>query len=220
VLEAGGGKCSDSYQAIQDELARQSSTRVISYDRSGFGQSELGPEQFNAVDEMTALKKCLEILGCKNKLILVGLSYGGFLNQVFASLYPELVRGMVLIDPMNVKFADRFGMENLNAVTPYFNPALENHQKAGNRMVDFAAESFAVLRGKELSPQLPVILITAGNPPFANGVWRQCHEEMVMSSPKHELIVAGGNHHDILEENPKLVLRTILQLVDKIHSRR
>lgn len=48
VLEAGGGKYSDSYQEIQDSLAAQTGTRVMSYDRSGFGQSELGPEKLNA----------------------------------------------------------------------------------------------------------------------------------------------------------------------------
>jgi DHA1 family multidrug resistance protein-like MFS transporter len=220
VLEAGGGKCSGSYQEIQDQLARQSGIRVISYDRSGFGQSELGPAHFNAVDEMAALKKCLDILSCKDKLILVGLSYGGFLNQVFTALYPELVSGLVLIDPMNVKFADRFGLDNLNAVTPYFNPPLENYQVAGNRMVDSAAESFAAMRGKELPPDLPVFLITAGNPPFADGIWRQCHEEMVEHSAQHQLIVAEGSHHDIVEENPELVLRTIVRLVDQINSGR
>ena len=53
------------------------------HDRSGFGMSELGPEKFNAIDEVNALKKCLEILGCKENLILVGHSYGGFLIQLF-----------------------------------------------------------------------------------------------------------------------------------------
>jgi hypothetical protein len=75
------------------------------------------------------------------------------------------ISGLVLIDPMNVKFVDRFGLDNLNAVTPYFPNPTENFEKAGNRMVDFSSESFAAMRGKELPKQIPVILITSGNPP-------------------------------------------------------
>jgi pimeloyl-ACP methyl ester carboxylesterase len=218
VLEAGGGKYSESYQEIQETLAALSGTRVMSYDRTGFGQSELGPEDFNAIDEVEALKTCLAVQGFRDKLILVGLSYGGFLVQLFTSLYPELVSGLVLIDPMNVRFVDRFGFDNLNAVTPYFENPTENFEKAGNRMVDFFPEALEALRGKELPTQIPVILITAGNPPFAADIWRKCHEEMVRNSAKHELLIAEGNNHDIVDENPELVLRTIAELVNRTKS--
>ena len=218
VLEAGGGKYSESYQEIQDRLATLTGMRVMSYDRSGFGQSELGPEHFNAIDEVEALKKCLEIQGFKDKFILVGLSYGGYLIQLFTFRYPELVSGLVLIDPMNSRFVDRYGLDNLNAVTPYFKNPTENYEKAGNRMVDLFPEIFEAMRGKELPPQIPVILITSGNPPFSKDVWRHCHEEMVMNSEKHQLIIAEGNNHDIVEENPELVLKTIIELINRIKS--
>ena len=218
VLEAGGGKYSESYQKIQDKLATLTGIRVLSYDRSGFGQSELGPEKFNAMDEVNALKKSLEIQGFKDNFILAGLSYGGFLIQLFTSQYPELVSGLVLIDPMNVCFVDRFGLDNLNAVTPYFKNPTENYEKAGNRMVDFFPEALDTMRGKELPKQMPVVLITSGNPPFP-GAWRKCHQEMVMNSEKHELLIAEGNNHDIVEENPELVLKTIIELVDRVQLR-
>jgi len=141
ILEAGGGKYSEAYQEIQDSLVQQTGTRVMSYDRSGFGRSELGPEEFKATDEIKALRKCLEEQGFKNKFILVGHSYGGFLIQIFAAHYPELVSGLVLIDPMNSKFVDRFGLDNLNKVTPYFEKPTQKHEKAGNRMVDCFEES-------------------------------------------------------------------------------
>jgi pimeloyl-ACP methyl ester carboxylesterase len=218
ILESGGGKYSTAYQEIQDKLANLSGIRVISYDRSGFGQSELGPDDFNAVDEVDALKKCLEAQGFKDKFILVGHSYGGFLIQLFTVRYPELVSGLVLIDPMNVKFIDIFGLDNLNAVTPYFENPTKNHEKAGNRMVDFSPKFVEVMRDEELPPQIPALLITAGNAPFSEKVWRKCHEEMVMGSEKHQLIIAEGNNHDILDENPELVLNAIIELVNRTKS--
>jgi pimeloyl-ACP methyl ester carboxylesterase len=218
ILESGGGKYSEAYQEVQDTLAKQTGMRVMSYDRSGFGQSELGPDDFKATDEVDALKTCLEVQGFKNKYILVGHSYGGFLVQLFTLKYPELVSGLVLIDPMNVKFVDRFGLDNLNAVTPYFENPTRNHEKAGNRMVDHFPKALEIMRGKELPQQKPVILITAGNAPFSEDVWRKCHEEMVMNSEKHKMIIAEGNNHDILEENPGLVLNTIIELSKSIKS--
>jgi len=215
VLEAGGGKDADSYQAIQGKLARLSGMRVMSYDRSGFGHSELGPAHFSAVDEVKALKHSLEMQGFARKLILVGLSYGGYLIQLFAALYPGLVNGLVLIDPWNVRFVDRIGPENLKSYAPYFEHPATNSEKAGNRMADFSCEGYAVLRGKELPEHMPAILLTSGIPPLP-GLWRQCHEEMVMNSDKHQLLIAEGNHHDIVEENPELVIQTIIELLGRI----
>ncbi len=215
VLEAGGGKDSDSYQAIQGKLASLTGMRVMSHDRSGFGQSELGPAHFNAVDEVQALKRCLEIQGFADKLILVGLSYGGYLIQIFAALYPELVSGLVLIDPMNVRYVDHIGLEKLNAMMPYFENPATNSEKAGNRMIDLSSEIFSALRGKELPKHIPAILLTSGFPPLP-GNWRQCHEEMVMNSAKHQLLIAEENHHDIVEENPELVIKTIIELIERI----
>ena len=218
VLEAGGGKYSEAYQAVQDSLAELTSTRVMSYDRSGYGQSELGPDEFNSAGEVAALKKCLEVQGFKDKFILVGHSYGGLLVQLFTIQYPELVSGLVLIDPMNVKFVDRFGLDNLNAGTPYFENPTSDSEKAGNRMVDHFPEALQMLRDKELPEEIPVILITAGNPPAALDIWRKCHQEMVMNSEKHRLIIAEGNNHDIPAENPQLVLSTIVELTNVVKS--
>jgi len=216
VLEAGGGRYSDAYKAIQDTLAELTGMNVMSYDRSGFGKSELGPDKFNALDEVAALKKCLEAQGFKDQFILVGHSYGGFLIQLFTSQYPELVCGLVLIDPMNATFVDRFGLDTLNAVTPYFENPTKNHEKAGNRMVDHFPESLEIMRGKELPEEMPVILITAGNPPFSPEIWRKCHEEMAMNSEQHKMIIAEGSNHDILSENPEIVLNAIVELAQMI----
>jgi pimeloyl-ACP methyl ester carboxylesterase len=218
VLEAGGGMDSESYRAIQDSLAIRTGTRVISYDRSGFGRSELGPEKFNAGDEVDALKRCLELLGCEDRLILVGLSYGGFLIQLFTHRYPELVSGLVLIDPMNVRFVDRFGQDNLNAVTPYFDPPENNREKAGNRMVDSFSASLDLLRGSDLPDTIPVILLTAGNFPIEPDMWRGCHEEMVGNSDKHELRIAEGCGHDIVGESPELVLETTAEMISIVQK--
>ncbi|MBU0596127.1 alpha/beta hydrolase [Candidatus Bipolaricaulota bacterium] len=217
VLEAGGGDYSASYQQIQNALAKETRMRVMSYDRSGFGQSEFGPDDLDAAGEVDALKTCLESQGFRDQFILVGHSYGGFLVQLFALRYPELVSGLVLIDPMNVKFVDRFDLDNLNAVTPYFENPTGNFEKAVNRVVDSFPEALEAMRGNELPSQMPVLLITSGHPPYSY-VWRECHEEMVLGSEEHTLLVAEGNSHNVVSENPELVLDSIIELINRINS--
>lgn len=219
VLEAGGGRFSDVYESIQDTLSKLTGYRVISYDRSGFGRSELGPADLTASGEVQVLRKCLESMNIKKKIILVGHSYGGFLIQLFAKEFPDLVEGLVLIDPMNVGFVDRFGLDSLNAYTPYFDNPVETWQIAGNRMVDNFPLALEKVRGYELPREMPVLIITAGNAPFNSAIWRKCHEEMVMNSPIHKLIVAEGCGHDIMTENPELVLRSIIELADTIRQK-
>lgn len=79
-------------------------------------------------------------------------------------------------------------------------------------MVDYFPVSLEELRGYELPAEKPVLLITSGYPPFASDLWRKCHEEMAMNSKNHKLIIAEGNNHDIVMENPELVLNTIIEL--------
>ena len=215
ILESGGGMSSDVYSEIQDQLAHQNQMRVLSYDRSGFGKSELGPEHFNALDEVNTLYKCLSILNISRNLILVGHSWGGYLIQLFTQHYPDLVSGLVLIDPMNILFVDRFGLDNMNKLSPYFENPVTNEEKAGNRMVDHSVESFSFMRGKELPENIPVLLITSGNPPIPS-IWRKCHQDLVSKSKKYLMYIAEGNNHDIVRENPELVIKKVKELIDLI----
>jgi len=213
ILEAGGGDSSAYYHDLQDTLASRAHMRVVSYDRSGFGESELGPEKFNAIDEVQALRKCLELQGIEGNLIIVGHSYGGYLAQIFTALYPELVIGLVLVDPMNILFIDTIGLETLNAATPYFENPTENHEKAGNRMVDSFSESLDFIRGKKLPKELPVYLITAENFPQVPELWRKCHTELMENSDLHKMVIAEGTTHMIWQEKPEFVQDIILKLI-------
>lgn len=217
VLEAGGGEFSESYQHIQEILASKIQTRIISYDRSGYGKSELGPNKFTAKDECFALKKVLGILGIEDNLILVGLSLGGYLIQYFTQLFPTIVKGLVLIDPMNVIFVDNFGLEKLNSLTPYFDNPSNNAEKAGNRMVDQFEDSLKFLRNKKIPKNIPVHLISAGIP-LEPQFWRDSHEQLVSNSERHKIIIAENCQHDIVNDNPELVIETISNLIEEIRK--
>jgi pimeloyl-ACP methyl ester carboxylesterase len=96
VLEAGANDCSATWVLVQPSLSQ--TTRVCSYDRSGFGWSEPGPEVRSPQQIATELHTLLANAGVPSPYVLVGHSNGGKYVRMFASLYPADVIGMVLVD--------------------------------------------------------------------------------------------------------------------------
>jgi len=96
ILEAGMGYYSLFWANVQPEVARF--TRVCSYDRAGYGWSELGPHPRTANAEMEELHTLLVNANVQGPYVLVGHSLGGMLVRVYAHNYSGEVVGMVLVD--------------------------------------------------------------------------------------------------------------------------
>jgi len=97
ILLAGGSAFSWGWWDIQDELAK--TTRVISYDRSGYGWSEASPKAYSSKQVVTELHTLLQGLAIEPPYIVVGASMGGIYTKHFAKLYPEEVAAVVFVDP-------------------------------------------------------------------------------------------------------------------------
>lgn len=97
VLEAGLGEQSMTWASVQPVVAR--STRVCSYDRSGYGWSEARSDVGNYRDAAKDLHSLLERSGEKGPYVLVGHSVGGTIARLFTEFYPTEVSGLVLVDP-------------------------------------------------------------------------------------------------------------------------
>jgi pimeloyl-ACP methyl ester carboxylesterase len=99
VFEPGLASSSAEWWAIQDELS--ASARVLTYDRAGIGWSELvnGPRTSRQI--AVELKGLLEVLKIDPPYIFVGHSQGGLYINHFCRLYPDVVGGVILIDPVS-----------------------------------------------------------------------------------------------------------------------
>jgi len=85
-------------------------TRSILFDRPGSGWSEIGRLPLTVSGEVTQLKLLLEASGESGPFVLAGHSFGGMFSANFAHHFPELVAGLVLLDPTppwNVAFAGK-----------------------------------------------------------------------------------------------------------------
>jgi pimeloyl-ACP methyl ester carboxylesterase len=97
VLIGCGGCTSANWGWVQPEVAR--TTRVVNYERAGFGWSDPGPAPRDAAQNARELRAALAGAGIPGPYVLVGHSYGGTVARIFAAENRADVAGMVLLDP-------------------------------------------------------------------------------------------------------------------------
>jgi pimeloyl-ACP methyl ester carboxylesterase len=96
VFEAGMTAPAASWVHTQREVSARA--RTLSYDRAGYGGSDVDPSARTLeriVDDLTAL---LDLLAETAPVVLVGHSWGGPVIRVFADRHPERVAGLVFVD--------------------------------------------------------------------------------------------------------------------------
>jgi pimeloyl-ACP methyl ester carboxylesterase len=96
ILEGGVPEWSIHWSAVQPEIARF--TRVCSYDRSGYGWSEPGPEPRTAGQIVQELHTLLANAGEEGPYVLAAHSFWGPAALLYQRQYPVEVAGMVLIE--------------------------------------------------------------------------------------------------------------------------
>ncbi|MEX2516151.1 MAG: alpha/beta hydrolase [Gammaproteobacteria bacterium] len=106
VIDAGLGGFSMEWRDVQQSLS--ANTRVCTYDRAGYGYSDAGPMPRTSGRIAGELKTLLERAHVAAPYVLVGHSFGGYNIRYFASAYPELVSGLVLVDASHPEQFQRF----------------------------------------------------------------------------------------------------------------
>ncbi|KJV31305.1 alpha/beta fold hydrolase [Luteibacter yeojuensis] len=96
VLDTGLGDDFTSWQKVQPELSKV--TRVCSYDRSGFGSSEMTGGPHDADTLSAALHDLVAAAGIRKPFILMGHSIAGIYLRSYASHYEGDLAGLVFVD--------------------------------------------------------------------------------------------------------------------------
>ena len=97
VFDSGIGGFSLEWSKIQKNLVKNN-LKVCSYDRAGYGWSDSGPKPRTTSRITKELKILLTQANIPGPYLLVGHSFGGFNIRYFASEYPQLIAGLILID--------------------------------------------------------------------------------------------------------------------------
>lgn len=104
VLEAGATDTSIAWAPILAPLAAR--TPIVAYDRAGLGASDAGQEPPSVDRQVADLAAVVSEAGGGEPCVIVAHSWGGLLAQLLAFRTPELVAGLVLVDPAHEGMAD------------------------------------------------------------------------------------------------------------------
>lgn len=99
VIENALGSCSSEWWHIAEAVSEYAV--VLTYDRAGYGKSSLSKLPRTPKNVAKELHVLLEKLNLVENITIVGHSQGGLYAQQFARDYPNMVRGIVLIDPLS-----------------------------------------------------------------------------------------------------------------------
>ncbi|MGL4742588.1 MAG: alpha/beta hydrolase [Sarcina sp.] len=102
LFESSSGIGIPQWDRVRTFLQEDYGIKSFAYERDGFGFSDFS-EVKSPEDQAKELKLILRKVAMNGPYILVGEGYGSIVMTNFAKLYPELVKGVILISPINEK---------------------------------------------------------------------------------------------------------------------
>ncbi len=97
VIDTALGTCSAEWWHIAERIGRNA--QVLVYDRAGYGESSASTLERTPGKIAAELKMLLDQLRIERDITLIGHSQGGLYAVQFALQYPEMVGGLILLDP-------------------------------------------------------------------------------------------------------------------------
>jgi len=206
VLEAGLNNGAASWQRVMPLLAPH--LRVAAYDRAGIGGSAPAPGLAvidRQIDDLASVITGLAAGPC----VLAGHSWGGILVQLLALRRPDLVAGLVLVDP---------GHEEMESALPLPIQWGMRVKRVVLRdeLRDDAPVTVAALRELRAAarpfPDVPVVVLSAarGFPRRFRAHWTRLQAGLAAAAPQGRHLVVDGTGHNIPGNRPDVVADTIL----------
>lgn len=237
VIEAGMGEPavdSGGWNRVVEDIAK--SNRVVLYNRAGLGSSHPDPKlPRTSLEVATDLKRLLANAGLAGPYVLVGHSYGGLHARVFASEFPEMVAGMVLVDAshpdQDQRWLASFGPESpeeLESVRRIRRFLASRTTAASNpEQIDPKANSILIGKIRGLGDK-PLVILThsAGfkiDPDLPDEklrqietVWTGIQNEFKGISTRSVLLQSRNGGHNLHGEDPELVISGIRRVLSQL----
>jgi pimeloyl-ACP methyl ester carboxylesterase len=217
-------KLRPSPDAVQPTVAR--TTQVCAYDRpntrpDGPDRSTEVPQPHGLqqdVDDVVALVGASQLPG---PFVFVAHSYGGLIADLLARTRPDLVAGLVMVDPVS-EFMETLG-------SPAQNAAWERDSmtppEPGDETV-LLAEAIAVIENAPPLPHVPAIVLSSDK--FAspevlkpdNYTLAQIHQanDILAAALGTANVVSNGSGHNMMLYQPKFVADNIIDIVDRVRG--
>jgi hypothetical protein len=219
LFEAGGGDDSTVWPDIAKPIRDITGATLITYDRAGFGRSELTAndqaiEKHGIQNGIEELEAALNHLGYNGKIMLVAHSYGALYATLYAARHPTLVKAAVLIDGSSACWFTEDWVKNFVRERPNEDKPTTGHLGSYYQSANLP-KTIEVMRGTNFPFSIPVIDLVSEYPPFSNSGdivrWKDCHRQFVNAQSNRQGITAYGSGHYIYKDNPPLVIHAVVK---------
>jgi len=208
VLESGMNNGAAAWRRVMPLLAPH--VRVVAYDRAGLGGSAPAPGLATIdrqIDDLTSVITGLAAGPC----VLAGHSWGGVLVQLLAFRRPDLVAGLVLVDPGHEEMERGLPVPAQRAMRVF---RVVRHDE----LHDDAPVTLAAIRELRAAatpfPDVPVVVLSAaGGFPYLRrfrAQWTRLQAGLAASAPQGRHVVVDRTGHNIPRDRPDVVADTIL----------
>jgi pimeloyl-ACP methyl ester carboxylesterase len=204
-------------------------THVCVYDRAGLGRSDPAPVPRTSLDVAKDLHALLERAHIAPPYVIAGQSFGGMNARMFASLHPQTIAGIVLVDSSHPDTYPEVA-KVLPPPQPGESKFLQGWRNGPDlsktrEWVDLKANGDLV-RATSGFGDKPLVVLTQSpdwNDPFApdevepviDVVLRRLEAQLLTLSSDSKWIVAKKAGHNIQAEDPQLVIDAITDVVQR-----
>ena len=222
LFEAGAGNDGSVWDNILEKIHNATGTTLITYDRSGFGQSELNPNlnndsDFGIENGIKELEIGLSKLGFSYEIILVSHSYGGLYNLIYTNKHPKKIKSVVLIDATLNDFWNEellIMRDNNVDISTIPKPSGDYFLNANFN------ETMRYMKNIQFPKNISIINIFPENsfpdfPDVLSNRWRKLHKEFGDNKDNVTNIIAKGSGHAVFQDNPSLVINAIIKAYSK-----
>lgn len=217
VLESGGGFDAGQWEMLQPKLADEFHAIVVAYDRPGFGNSDLPDAPYDIKVEVRNLHSALEQFGVAEHTVVVAHSYGALLAQLYASLWPHNVSGLVFLDPNSP--ATMIALHELQTRPAQRAPQTQR-ERALARIDAAVWDTFTAVYRSPIPKQIPLVVVSAEQGVFPeekqNEAFRLTHQLLALSVTDGKRIVAEGSNHMIPAQRPDVVISSVREIFNRI----
>ena len=217
VLEYGLGGSSGDWDSVFPAVARF--TRVVSYDRAGYGKSGPGPAPRSQEQLAKELHTLLHNAGIMPPYVLVGHSLGGANIRAFAYLFKDEVAGLVFVDPFQERvFASQTKAE-LDAAMAQQANAMKGAPAGPLEEWKFISgevrNGFPQLTAYGPPPDVPMMIIVSGRDRPPRWATSAIEEFTPWVTHAHEagMVFTTDNPHNVMAADPELVISSIRRVV-------
>jgi pimeloyl-ACP methyl ester carboxylesterase len=218
-------KLAPSPTATQPTLAK--TTHVCAYDRpntrpDGADRSTPGPQPHTVQHDVDDVVKLVSAAHLSMPLVVVAHSYGGLIADLLARTHPELVSGLVMVDPVS-EFLPTLGNAEQNAA--FDRDARLPPDPGGEGFL--ADDAYARIAAAPPLPRVPAIVLSSDKfPPPAdlkpdNYTLTQTQQAnaLLADALAATNLTTTDSGHNVMLYQPQLVANEIVRIVDEVRAR-